>query len=163
MHGSTAEGCLRRLTLPDDAVGRRPNAAEPEIRAAALPGAAARESYFWRLPAGARTGLCQDRRLARSGYRNSGPARKGRGRACRLNAKVTGFAAVERWGVSHGIELPSQELFFSAVHLHGGPAPVRRFLPELTGLINCRQIDPGTVVDLDLPLAQARGGIPGHG
>jgi threonine dehydrogenase-like Zn-dependent dehydrogenase len=35
-------------------------------------------------------------------------------------------------GVSHGVELPGQELFFSAVHLHGGPAPVRRFLPELT-------------------------------
>jgi hypothetical protein len=23
------------------------------------------------------------------------------------------------------------ELFFSYVHLHGGPAPVRRFLPDL--------------------------------
>jgi threonine dehydrogenase-like Zn-dependent dehydrogenase len=33
-------------------------------------------------------------------------------------------------GVSHGVELPGRELFFSAVHLHGGPAPVRRFLPR---------------------------------
>ena len=34
-------------------------------------------------------------------------------------------------GVAHGVELPGRELFFSHVHLHGGPAPVRRFLPEL--------------------------------
>jgi threonine dehydrogenase-like Zn-dependent dehydrogenase len=36
-------------------------------------------------------------------------------------------------GVAHGVELPGEELFFSHVHLHGGPAPVRRFLPELIG------------------------------
>src|SRR3954463_5486455 len=45
-------------------------------------------------------------------------------------------------GVAHGVELPGLELFFSAVHLHGGPAPVRRFLPDLIGLISNRQIDP---------------------
>jgi len=50
-------------------------------------------------------------------------------------------------GVAHGVELPGDELFFSHVHLHGGPAPVRRFLPEL--------IDPGRVFDLELPLDQA--------
>jgi DHA1 family bicyclomycin/chloramphenicol resistance-like MFS transporter len=38
-------------------------------------------------------------------------------------------------GVAHGVELPGEELFFSHVHLHGGPAPVRRFLPELIGRI----------------------------
>ena len=38
-------------------------------------------------------------------------------------------------GVAHDVELPGQELFFSHVHLHGGPAPVRRFLPELIELI----------------------------
>ena len=38
-------------------------------------------------------------------------------------------------GVSHGVELPGEELFFAGVHLHGGPAPVRRFLPELIELI----------------------------
>src|SRR5438067_96817 len=32
-------------------------------------------------------------------------------------------------GVAHGVELPGTELFRSQVHLHGGPAPVRRFLP----------------------------------
>lgn len=61
-------------------------------------------------------------------------------------------------GVSHGVKLPGQELFFSAVHLHGGPAPVRRFLPELTDLIMRRQVDPGKVFDLELPLAQAAEG-----
>ncbi|MFC4044475.1 zinc-dependent alcohol dehydrogenase family protein [Dactylosporangium siamense] len=55
-------------------------------------------------------------------------------------------------GVAHGVELPGSELFFSHVHLHGGPAPVRRFLPELIDLITSRTIDPGRVFDLTLPL-----------
>jgi threonine dehydrogenase-like Zn-dependent dehydrogenase len=61
-------------------------------------------------------------------------------------------------GVAHGVELSVEELFFSAVHLHGGPAPVRRFLPELIDLIWNRRIDPGKVFDLDLPLEQAAEG-----
>jgi threonine dehydrogenase-like Zn-dependent dehydrogenase len=61
-------------------------------------------------------------------------------------------------GVAHGVELPGEELFFSHVHLHGGPAPVRRFLPELIDLIWNRQIDPGKVFDLELPLDQAAEG-----
>src|SRR5438093_2674479 len=61
-------------------------------------------------------------------------------------------------GVAHGVELPGEELFFSHVHLHGGPAPVRRFLPELIDLIWNRQIDPGKVFDLQLPLEQAAAG-----
>jgi threonine dehydrogenase-like Zn-dependent dehydrogenase len=61
-------------------------------------------------------------------------------------------------GVSHGVELPGQELFFSAVHLHGGPAPVRRFLPELIDLIMHREIEPGKVFDLELPLTEAAEG-----
>jgi threonine dehydrogenase-like Zn-dependent dehydrogenase len=61
-------------------------------------------------------------------------------------------------GVSHGVELPGEELFFSAVHLHGGPAPVRRFLPELIDLIWTRKINPGKVFDLTLPLADAAEG-----
>jgi threonine dehydrogenase-like Zn-dependent dehydrogenase len=61
-------------------------------------------------------------------------------------------------GVSHGVELPGQELFRSHVHLHGGPAPVRRFLPELIGLIWDRSINPGVVFDLELPLGQAAEG-----
>jgi threonine dehydrogenase-like Zn-dependent dehydrogenase len=61
-------------------------------------------------------------------------------------------------GVAHGVELPGEELFFSHVHLHGGPAPVRRFLPELIDLIWNRQIDPGKVFDLSLPLEEAAEG-----
>ncbi len=61
-------------------------------------------------------------------------------------------------GVLHDVSLPGEELFFSHVHLHGGPAPVRRFLPELIDLIWTRQIDPGKVFDLELPLEQAADG-----
>jgi threonine dehydrogenase-like Zn-dependent dehydrogenase len=57
-------------------------------------------------------------------------------------------------GVAHDVELPGDELFFSHIHLHGGPAPVRRFLPELIDLIWSRRIDPGKVFDLTLPLDQ---------
>jgi threonine dehydrogenase-like Zn-dependent dehydrogenase len=60
-------------------------------------------------------------------------------------------------GVSHDVTLPGEELFFSGVHLHGGPAPVRRFLPELIDLIWKREINPGTVFDLELPLEPAEG------
>ena len=58
-------------------------------------------------------------------------------------------------GVAHDVVLPGEELFRSGVHLHGGPAPVRRFLPELIELICARTIDPGKVFDLELPLEQA--------
>jgi threonine dehydrogenase-like Zn-dependent dehydrogenase len=61
-------------------------------------------------------------------------------------------------GVSHSVELPGEELFFSATHLHGGPAPVRRFLPELIELICQRDINPGKVFDLELPLSQVAEG-----
>ena len=44
------------------------------------------------------------------------------------------------------------------MHLHGGPAPVRRFLPELIDLIWNRRIDPGKVFDLEPPLEQAAAG-----
>jgi threonine dehydrogenase-like Zn-dependent dehydrogenase len=58
-------------------------------------------------------------------------------------------------GVGHGVAVPGEELFWSLAHLHGGPAPVRRFLPELVELIWNRRIDPGKVFDLALPLEQA--------
>src|SRR5205085_11363529 len=61
-------------------------------------------------------------------------------------------------GVSHDVQLPGDELFFSQVHLHGGPAPVRRFLPDLIDRIWSRQIDPGKVFDLELPLSEAAAG-----
>jgi threonine dehydrogenase-like Zn-dependent dehydrogenase len=58
-------------------------------------------------------------------------------------------------GVSHDVSIAGDDLFFSGVHLHGGPAPVRRFLPELIQLIWDRKIDPGKVFDHTLPLEQA--------
>ena len=58
-------------------------------------------------------------------------------------------------GVSHGVELPGDLLFGSTVHLHGGPAPVRRYLPELIQLILDRKIEPGKVFDKRLPLEEA--------
>ena len=61
-------------------------------------------------------------------------------------------------GVAHDVSLPGNELFFSGVHLHGGPAPVRRFLPELIELICNREIEPGKVFDLVLPLDEAAEG-----
>jgi len=61
-------------------------------------------------------------------------------------------------GVSHDVALPGDELFLSHVHLHGGPAPVRRFLPELVDLIWNRTVDPGKVFDLTLPLDDAAEG-----
>ena len=61
-------------------------------------------------------------------------------------------------GFFHGVPLPGEELFFAEVHLLGGPAPVRRFLPELIDLIWNRQINPGKVFDLELPLDQVAEG-----
>jgi threonine dehydrogenase-like Zn-dependent dehydrogenase len=61
-------------------------------------------------------------------------------------------------GVAHGIKIPGEELFYSGVHLHGGPAPVRRFLPDLIDRIWRREIDPGKVFDLTLPLSQVAEG-----
>ncbi len=55
-------------------------------------------------------------------------------------------------GVTHDVQLSGEEMFFSHVHLHGGPAPVRRFLPEHIKLISEGAIDPGKVFDLTLPL-----------
>jgi threonine dehydrogenase-like Zn-dependent dehydrogenase len=61
-------------------------------------------------------------------------------------------------GVPHGVELNGTELFFAHVHLHGGPAPVRRFLPELIDLVWNKKINPGKVFDLTLPLEQVAEG-----
>jgi len=61
-------------------------------------------------------------------------------------------------GVAHGVAIEGMDLFWSLVHLHGGPAPVRRFLPELIDLIWNRQIDPGKVFDLELSLDEAAAG-----
>jgi len=61
-------------------------------------------------------------------------------------------------GVPHGVDLNGEQLFFAHVKLHGGPAPVRRFLPDLIGMVFDRKIEPGRVFDLELPLAQVAEG-----
>jgi threonine dehydrogenase-like Zn-dependent dehydrogenase len=61
-------------------------------------------------------------------------------------------------GVPHGVELKGEDLFFAHVHMHGGPAPVRRFLPQLIDLVWDEKINPGKVFDLTLPLAQVADG-----
>lgn len=57
-------------------------------------------------------------------------------------------------GVPHGVELEGQDLFFRHLHLHGGPAPVRRYLPDLMDMVLTDRIDPAGVFDLTLPLDQ---------
>jgi threonine dehydrogenase-like Zn-dependent dehydrogenase len=54
----------------------------------------------------------------------------------------------------HVARLKGQEIFLAHIHLHGGPASVRRFLPHLLDLVLDGQINPGKVFDLVLPLEQ---------
>jgi threonine dehydrogenase-like Zn-dependent dehydrogenase len=61
-------------------------------------------------------------------------------------------------GVPHGAQLDEEQLFFTLVRLHGGPAPVRRYLPDLINLVWNRKINPGKVFDLTLPLDQVAEG-----
>ena len=61
-------------------------------------------------------------------------------------------------GVPHGVELNGEELFFEHVHLHGGPAPVRKYLPKLIDLVCTGKMNPGKVFDLTLPLEQVAEG-----
>jgi threonine dehydrogenase-like Zn-dependent dehydrogenase len=61
-------------------------------------------------------------------------------------------------GVPHGVELNGQQLFFTHVRLHGGPAPVRKYLPKLIDLVLSGKINPGKVFDLTLPLDQVAEG-----
>ena len=55
-------------------------------------------------------------------------------------------------GVPHGVSLDGAELFYTHVRLHGGPAPVRRYLPTLIDLVWKGEINPGKVFDLEVPL-----------
>jgi threonine dehydrogenase-like Zn-dependent dehydrogenase len=56
------------------------------------------------------------------------------------------------------VEFDGAKLFFTHVRLHGGPAPVRRYLPDLIDLVLRGEIDPGKVFDLTLPLEQVAEG-----
>ena len=61
-------------------------------------------------------------------------------------------------GVPHGVELNGQQLYFTHVRLHGGPAPVRNYLPNLIDLVLSGKINPGRMFDLTLPLDQVAEG-----
>jgi threonine dehydrogenase-like Zn-dependent dehydrogenase len=55
-------------------------------------------------------------------------------------------------GVPHDALLDLQPVFYTLVRLHGGPAPVRRYLPNLIKLVVDGKIHPGKVFDLTLPI-----------
>ena len=61
-------------------------------------------------------------------------------------------------GVPHGVAFEGQNLFFSQRRMLGGPAPVRRFLPDLMDRVLSGRIKPGKVFDMDIPLAQVAEG-----
>jgi threonine dehydrogenase-like Zn-dependent dehydrogenase len=60
-------------------------------------------------------------------------------------------------GVPHGVTFDGQAMFFAQRRMLGGPAPVRRFLPDLIDRVLKGGIKPGKVFDLTLPLAVAEG------
>jgi threonine dehydrogenase-like Zn-dependent dehydrogenase len=64
-------------------------------------------------------------------------------------------------GVPHGVEINAEGLFLNHVRLFGGPAPVRRFLPELIYLVLNGKINRGKVFNLTLPLDQVPEGYRG--
>ena len=61
-------------------------------------------------------------------------------------------------GVPHGVSFDGQQLFFKQQRMLGGPAPVRRFLPDLMQRVLDGKIQPGKVFDLTLPIAQGAEG-----
>ena len=61
-------------------------------------------------------------------------------------------------GVPHGVDFDGEKLFHAHVHLHGGPAPVRRYLPNPIKLVWNKKINPGKMFDLTLPLDQVAEG-----
>ena len=61
-------------------------------------------------------------------------------------------------GVPHGVSLDMSRMFAAEVHMFGGPAAVRKYLPSTIDLIYRGEINPGTVFDLVLPLEQAAEG-----
>lgn len=61
-------------------------------------------------------------------------------------------------GVPHGVTFEGQAMFFAQKQMLGGPAPVRRFLPDLMDRVLQGKIRPGKVFDLELPLAEVAEG-----
>lgn len=61
-------------------------------------------------------------------------------------------------GVPHGVTFDGQRMFFAQKRMLGGPAPVRRFLPDLMDRVLKGRIEPGRVFDLVLPIDQVAEG-----
>ncbi len=61
-------------------------------------------------------------------------------------------------GVPHGVTFDGQAMFFAQRRMLGGPAPVRRFLPDLMERVLNGKIKPGKVFDLTLPLSEVAEG-----
>lgn len=61
-------------------------------------------------------------------------------------------------GVPHGVSFDGQQLFYKQQRMMGGPAPVRRFLPDLMDRVLAGRIQPGKVFDLTLPIEQVAEG-----
>ena len=61
-------------------------------------------------------------------------------------------------GVPHGVSLDMSRMFGAEVHMFGGPAPVRKYLPTMINMIYRGEINPGAVFDMVLPLERAADG-----
>ncbi|MER8766452.1 zinc-dependent alcohol dehydrogenase family protein [Mesorhizobium sp. M0968] len=61
-------------------------------------------------------------------------------------------------GVPHGVSFDGPNLFFGQKRMLGGPAPVRRFLPDLMDRVLKGRIKPGKVFDLKMPLVEVAEG-----
>ncbi len=69
--------------------------------------------------------------------------------------RSAGPGAMVGWvGLPHVAEIDQRAMFWRNVGLRGGPAPVRRYLPDLLARVWSGAIDPGRVFDLTLPLAE---------
>ena len=55
-------------------------------------------------------------------------------------------------GVPHGVDVPFPDIFFRNIGWHGGPAPARRYIPELLDDVLAGTIEPGLVLDFDTDL-----------
>ena len=61
-------------------------------------------------------------------------------------------------GVPHGVSFEGANMFFAQKRMLGGPAPVRRFLPDLMNRVLMGKIKPGRVFDLELPIERVAEG-----
>jgi threonine dehydrogenase-like Zn-dependent dehydrogenase len=55
-------------------------------------------------------------------------------------------------GVPHGVEISVEDIFYRNVGVHGGPAPVRAYMPDLLDDILEGRINPGRVFDFTTDL-----------